>query len=204
MAILRRSHERSRVEIKSNPHHELCLIAEKFLRSQNFGVVFRDGFNAVTENGERPDAIGFRSSASCLIEVKVSRNDFLGDKKKKFRKNPALGIGDWRFYLCPPGLIGVEDLPDGWGLLYVVEGKIKKIHGWPPNTKWSEAPFADKSNKKAERDIMYSALRRMEIHGHLGKIYDGLYGRCTLCSKLLSEFHLNHPEHGNICPNACK
>jgi hypothetical protein len=161
-----------RIEIEAstfNSHHALCLIAEKFLRKQNFGVVFCDGFNAVTENGERPDAIGFRSNASCLIEVKVSRADFLVDTKKKFRKDPAMGIGDWRFYMCPPGLIRVEDLPEGWGLLYVVEGKVKKVHGWPPNTRWAAAPFAGRSNQKAERDIMYSALRRMEMSNQLGK-----------------------------------
>lgn len=203
MTIIISPPPRVAIEKPPNPHHDLCLLAEKFLRAQNFGVVFRDGFNAVTDNGERPDTLGFRSDASCLIEIKVNRSDFLADRKKKFRIDPSLGIGDWRFYLCPPGLIEVCDLPEDWGLLYNVNGKIKKIHGWPPNTRWSESPFSGKTNKIAEMDIMYSALRRMEMHGHLSAIYDGLYGRCELCNRLLKENFCNHPEHGKICKTSC-
>lgn len=203
MAVLRRQAARGIVEKKPNQHFELCLLAEKFLKAQNFGVVFRDGFNAVTANGERPDTLGFRSNTSCLVEIKVSRADFLRDKDKKFRCDPSLGVGDWRFYLCPAGLITIDDLPDGWGLLYADNGKVKRIHGWPPNTKWGDSPFAGRTNKVAEMNIMYSALRRMEIHGHLAAIYDGIYGRCGLCSKLLSHNFEEHPDHGRICRAAC-
>jgi hypothetical protein len=184
-------------------HHTLCLLAEKFLKAQNFGVVFRDGFKAITYNGEQPDAIGFRSNTSCLIEVKVSRADFLRDKLKTFRANPELGVGSWRFYLCPPGIITIDDLPEGWGLLYAVEGKIKKVHGWPPNTRWSTPPFAGRTNKDAEMSMMYSALRRMELQGCLGLIYDGLYGRCGGCSKMLKAGYVEHPRLGRICGIGC-
>jgi hypothetical protein len=157
----------------------------------------------VTSTGEQPDALGFRSGTSCLIEVKVSRADFLSDRKKKFRKNPELGVGNWRFYLTPPGVIEIDDLPEGWGLLVEVNGRVKKIHGWPPNTKWSEGPFVSKTNTQTEREIMYSALRRMEIQGHLRSVYNGIYGRCGLCNSMLPERFENHPEHGKICLNKC-
>lgn len=190
-------------EKKKDPHYELCLLAEKFLKKQNFGVVFRDGFHAVTTSGERFDTFAFRSNTSCLIEAKVSRGDFLKDKNKRFRNCPEIGVGLWRFYLSPPGIIDVSDLPEGWGLLHAVNEKIKKIHGWPPNTKWSEAPFLGKTNLEAERAIMYSALRRMEIHGHLSAIYDGIYGRCKLCDRMLSNEFETHPNHGRICKKSC-
>jgi hypothetical protein len=206
MATIRPEAEKERVKKIKLPdlHNTICLAAENFLKSQNFPVVFRDGFNAVTGNGERPDAIGFRSDTSCLIEVKTSRADFCSDKNKRFRADPSLGVGDWRFYLCPPGVINVEDLPEGWGLLYYIDGKIKKVHGWPPNTQWaSGSPFAGRTNVKAERDIMYSALRRMVIHGHFKDLYNGLYGRCGLCDRLLKENFEEHPEHGRICKKSC-
>ncbi|EIN73630.1 hypothetical protein ECPA10_3106, partial [Escherichia coli PA10] len=44
----------------------------------------------------------------------------MADRKKRFRKNPSLGMGDWRFFISEPGIISIEDLPPGWGLLHVV------------------------------------------------------------------------------------
>ncbi len=83
-------------------HHELCQIAYKFLKRNGFKVCFHDRFVAVTSTGEQPDAMGFRNSASCLIEAKCSRADLLADRKKRFRKNPSLGMGDWRFFISEP------------------------------------------------------------------------------------------------------
>ena len=86
-------------------HRELCELACRFLRNNGFKVVFGDRFHAWTSCGEHPDALGFRNGASCLIEVKCSRSDFLADRKKVFRAEPEKGMGDWRFYLCEPGVI---------------------------------------------------------------------------------------------------
>lgn len=82
-------------------------------------------------NKELPDVIGFTRGSlvkdgkwwsgehSLLIEVKVSRSDFLSDKRKSFRAEPHEGMGDFRYYCCPKGLIKKEEIPEGWGLLYV-------------------------------------------------------------------------------------
>lgn len=153
-------------------HKELCLLGYKFLKNNGFKVAFHDSFVAAIASGEQPDAIGFRSLTSCLIEAKCSRSDFLADKKKRFRQNPSLGMGDWRFFLCEQGLIKVEELPEGWGLLEVKGKRVYKTHGWPPNGIWvSHKPF--QANKQAEVDYLYSACRRMEIRGYLEEIYDG-------------------------------
>jgi len=156
-------------------HDELCQRAARYLQSNGFGVAFHDRFRAYSGTGELPDAIGFRNGVSCLIEVKCSRSDFFADKKKHFRVNPETGMGDWRFFMCEPGIIGVDDLPPGWGLLYVKGSRVMKVHGWPPNTQWFYGkPFA--GNKQAECDFMYSALRRMVVRGHFDEIYDGIPG----------------------------
>ena len=152
-------------------HQELVLRAEKWLKACGCGVVIRDPFR--TTSRENPDAIGWRDGISVLIEVKVSRSDFLKDKNKPFRVNPSLGMGDWRFYLSPPGLISVDDLPEGWGLLNATHKTIKKVHGVPPNTRWwSHKPF--NPDKRAENSMLVSALRRLSIRGHLPEIYDGI------------------------------
>lgn len=154
----------------SQEHFLLCQRARKFLNNNGFSVAFDDRFQAVTGTGECPDAIGFRNGVSCLIEVKISRSDFLADSKKHFRKEPSFGMGDWRFYLCPPDIIKPDELPEGWGLLYAHAKIIKKIVGFPTNTQWgSRKPF--NANKQAECDFMYSALRRIQLSGHLDVIY---------------------------------
>ena len=76
--------------------------------------------------GEEPDAIGWRPSGdSFLIEVKVSRSDFLADKKKLHRINPETGMGKTRFILCPKEMIQPNEVPGGWGLLWATESQIR-------------------------------------------------------------------------------
>ena len=82
--------------------------------------------------GEIPDAIGFKlehpHSTSVVVEVKVSRGDFLADRKKPHRISGGMGV--YRYFLCPEGLIQPEELPEGWGLLWVnSRGHIKPKAG---------------------------------------------------------------------------
>ena len=154
-------------------HDDLVIRAEKWLRNLNCKVVIRDPFTAYTENGEQPDAIGWRDGLSFLIECKVSRADFLADKKKSFRADPAKGMGDWRFYMCPPDIIQPEDLPEGWGLLWVHEKKVQKVTPFPGNSAYHTLkPF--EGNKVSENMMLVSALRRLAIRGYLPEIYDGI------------------------------
>lgn len=154
-------------------HDELCVRAERWLKNQNCGVVFNEKFQAVTYSGEQPDALGFRSGCSILIECKSSRQDFLADKKKRFRQDPSLGVGDWRFYMSLPNVVMTEDLPEGWGLLWVHPKRIEKVHGIPGNVHWESCkPFT--GNKDNEIRLLYSALRRISVRGHFDCIYDKL------------------------------
>ena len=164
MALLRRKMDvtppPANLPLVAKPHDLMCLRAERFLRSNGFSVAFSDRFQAAVASGEKPDAIGFRNGASCLIEVKCSRSDFLADRKKHFRIDTSVGMGDWRFFMCEPGIIDVADLPMGWGLLHVSGRQVIKVHGWPPNSYWlTHKPFC--ANKQAECDFLYSALRRV-------------------------------------------
>jgi hypothetical protein len=69
------------------------------------------------------------NDGSIVLEAKVSRADFLADAKKPHRQ-PGKGLGRWRYYLCPEGLISPDELPLGWGLLYASErGVIQAIAG---------------------------------------------------------------------------
>jgi hypothetical protein len=138
---------------KGLTHTILVSKGVKWLRAQggkqwSAPVVFGE---MVASGNEIPDVIGFSSGGSCLIECKTSKSDFKRDKKKMFRSVPQMGMGKYRFYMCPTGLIEKNELPDGWGLIYVNEkGGVKLI----------VKPKAQYCNLKAEHAYMYSIMRR--------------------------------------------
>lgn len=167
-------------------HKQLVEIAYKWLiKNGSVGVAFRELRSVASEI---PDVIGFGSFESVMIECKASRADFLADKKKPHR---AKGMGNWRFYCCPKGMIRVEELPEKWGLIYVDEtGKAaikrdcrkKKVFfsqeeieafGYKYNYRLEKAhenKFDCDTN--AERAIMYTALRRLFLRGRMEEIYE--------------------------------
>ncbi|MGI4991081.1 hypothetical protein ACRXCV_00495 (plasmid) [Halobacteriovorax sp. GFR7] len=122
-------------------------------------------------NRESPDVIFFRSDGvTDLIEVKVDRTDFLRDKKKDFRKYPKKGMGRYRYYACPEHLIKPEDLPDGWGLIWIPEEG-------EPYFKIKSSEF--ESNYLAERDLLFSLMRRCNDYVPLTRLveYDKIVKR---------------------------
>ncbi len=159
-------------------HNELCKLGEKWLRRMGCRVVLRDPFKAAVHTGECPDVIGWRDGHSVLIECKCSRGDFLADAKKKFRKEPAVGMGDARLFLAPLGVIKPDELPEGWGLLVAEDGKVRVESSYPhvyelgcwsskPRPKgykkrmgvnWYPYPFT--GNKQCETVMLVSALAR--------------------------------------------
>lgn len=153
-------------------HGELVKIAKRWLeKAKGCGVAVPELVSITTEI---PDAIGFRSDYSILVECKISRADYLADMKKEFRAFPELGMGDYRFYMCPTGLIKPEELPKKWGLVYVNEnGKARQIVGGNGNMhhKWEEWRFEKNSN--AEYRLMYSLLRRVHLNKNLEQVFSG-------------------------------
>jgi len=108
-------------------------------------------------SGEMPDAIGWkRTCHSVLVECKASRPDFLADRDKPFRLKPETGVGCERYYLAPRGLIRVEELPSGWGLLEVCRREIQKARPSAKNLR-SEIGF------RYEMNLLLASLRRVEV-----------------------------------------
>jgi len=144
----------------SMTHSEIIKIVAKWLKRHKQNIVIYNyplvlsEFVALTHTGETPDVIGWNYFSSIVIEVKTSRQDFLRDKKKRFRVL-GMGMGDFKYYCCPDGIIKVDDLPNGWGLLYVTDkGKIEIIQR------------VDKSNADlhAERSMLLSVIRRFKAN----------------------------------------
>lgn len=156
-------------------HKELVDIAEKWLlKAKGCGFSFGE-LCAFTSNSETPDAIGWRGEISILVECKASKSDFISDKKKPFRIEPDLGMGTFRFYMCPSNVIKPEDLPPRWGLVWVNEkGKALQKVGPKGNCSWNSCSEFYHVNKsyKSEADLMCSALRRLHLRDLLKTIYE--------------------------------
>ena len=108
-------------------------------------------------SGEMPDAIGWKKAChSVLVESKVSRGDFLADRGKPFRLKPESGVGCERYYLAPRGLIRVEELPAGWGLLEVCGREVERVKASAKNLR-SAVGF------QYEMNLLLASLRRVEV-----------------------------------------
>jgi hypothetical protein len=129
-------------------------MAVQWLRRYRCGVVLSE---QACVSGEMPDAIGWKKAChSVLVESKVSRADFLADRSKLSRLKPEVGIGCERYYLAPRGLIRVEELPVGWGLLEVSGREMERVKASAKNLR-SAIGF------QYEMNLLLASLRRVEI-----------------------------------------
>lgn len=148
----------------SSLHDELTALGAKWLKRQGFSIVATE-LDALGVS-EQADAIGFRANCSAIVEAKASRGDFLADGQKPHRR--AGGLGLYRFYICPEGMIRPEEIPAKWGLLYANGKTIIEIvrpvgNIWPGGDtrfeRWSQ--FQHAANIEAERRILFSIARRL-------------------------------------------
>jgi hypothetical protein len=120
-------------------HEGLCDRAILWLRNtRNCGVTLS---NLSVGLGEIPDAIGWKyGTQSTLVECKVSRSDFIADAKKAFRRFPETGMGAFRYFMVPDGLVKPTEIPE------VKRGEV----------------FL-KFDSKREMTMLTSALRRVQL-----------------------------------------
>lgn len=79
------------------------------------------------------DLISVTQSNSVFeFEIKCSKWDYLNDFKKEAKHESfkllrgVLGIPNYFYYVCPDGLIDINDIPEYCGLLYVMQYGMKK------------------------------------------------------------------------------
>lgn len=135
-------------------HAQLVERAVRWLRGYRCGVVLSE---QACVSGEMPDAIGWkRACHSVLVECKVTRADFLADRAKPFRLKPEKGVGSERFYMTPPGLVKMEELPAGWGLLEYRRGQVELLRTSAKNLR-TAVGFRNEMN------LLLASLRRVEV-----------------------------------------
>lgn len=136
-------------------HADLVTRAERWLRNtQRCGVVLVEMHSMAYEV---PDVIGWNSHRSILVECKTTRGDFFADLKKRFRVHPEQGMGDFRYYMVPPGLLSPDEVPEHWGLLEARDTQVRVL-------KHSDRFPIDRTARR-ERPLLYSALRRLQEDG---------------------------------------
>lgn len=144
-------------------HQDLVLRAERWLRnSKRCGVVLTE---YATYAGSIPDAIGFNSSRSFLVECKVSRSDFLRDMKK-YHRNNARQMGNFRWYMTLEDLVLPDEVPEGWGLLYVKRNQVREVKVAPDHP--------EPEVRCVEYSILYSLARRASLRGMIPQLREPL------------------------------
>jgi hypothetical protein len=176
-------------------HSQLCVTAAKWLRRPESkggpGCLVAVSECQAADSGEIPDAIGFRcvgwEQHSVLVEVKVTRGDFLADAKKPHRVEAASGLGVFRYYMAPEGLIAPAELPPRWGLVevssravkvrvgHVLEPRVRELN-WQKNYEaWKHS-----SNRNREMSLLVKMLARvgdMDTYQRELKIARNLFSR---------------------------
>jgi hypothetical protein len=134
-------------------HAELVTRAERWLRNTaRCGVVLTEAPGAPAEI---PDAIGWRDwgRTTFVVECKASRGDFLADRRKTFRSVGGLGLGRFRYYLAPKGLLKASEMPPGWGLLEVCGQHVRVVR----------KAVRREPNVVYETMVLVSELRKIQI-----------------------------------------
>lgn len=135
-------------------HEELRIRAVRWLtNSRNCGVVLSEIHSLTVEI---PDAVGWQSSLSILVECKVSRSDFQRNKHKAHER-AGRGVGQERYILCPKGMIQPEEMQDGWGLLWASGRQIHEV----------VKPTRREPCREDEIIMLVSALRRVKAREFL-------------------------------------
>ncbi|HXY78029.1 MAG TPA: hypothetical protein VEH47_04405 [Candidatus Acidoferrales bacterium] len=183
-------------------HAQLVEKAVRWLRACRCGVVLSE---QACVSGEMPDAIGWKQACrSVLVECKVTRADFLADRAKPFRQHPGKGVGCERFYLTPPALITINELPAGWGLLECHGGRVVMLQSSATNLRTAKG-------FRYEMNLLLASLRRVEVRIDPQTITDFLkwknrmaaYNRGTLPEGLLAtEEESNVFLQGGVHPSA--
>jgi hypothetical protein len=103
-------------------HSELVSLAERWLRERCPVVLVEATGNC----NEVPDALGFMPT-SILIECKAAPGDFRQDQRKRSRRLPTTGMGAYRYYLAPEGVVSAAAVPHTWGLLTASDAGVRMV-----------------------------------------------------------------------------
>jgi hypothetical protein len=131
-------------------HADLVTRAARWLASTRRCVVVLTECGSFCTN-QIPDALGWTARGEAIsVECKTSVSDFYADRQKPSHRSNKV-LGQLRYYLVPPGLIGAERVQDRNGLLWCYENRIKVVRHATPS----------EGNRAAELQILIAEMRRI-------------------------------------------
>lgn len=65
------------------------------------------------------------------FEVKVSRSDWLAEKKASMKAQPVMQFCNRWFLVVPRGLVKADEVPETWGLMTFDDGKLREARKAP-------------------------------------------------------------------------
>lgn len=80
------------------------------------------------------------------VEIKVSRADFLSDIAVPEKQAPWREFANRHAYAAPAGLIKVEELPEGSGLLEITEAAWGRAVTWVKRAPYANRPPEDRKS----------------------------------------------------------
>lgn len=145
---------------------------------------------SASHSAESPDVFGVGADGiTYLIECKVSRADFLADRSKPHR-SASLHLGSYRWFCAPSGIIEPHELPKGWGLIQVVNGKMRQR---------IVPEIAHDVDRQAELSILIRVMQSVWRGGRVRGVGMRVYSRTKSADKwiwdtpLASELDENFP-----------
>lgn len=93
------------------------------------------------------------------FEIKVSRSDWLSEKKRTDKASVFMQSVDGFYLVCPRHVAGIDDLPEGWGLMEYRGGRLFTIK---PSHRAN-----DIGTKPLDRQLALSLLSRSLLGGEI-------------------------------------
>jgi hypothetical protein len=203
-------------------HAQLVQRGAMWLRNRkNCRVVLAE---QTTGRGEIADVVGWKfGNCSFLLECKVSRGDFFADRCKPFRVDPSLGMGSYRYFLAPTGVLAAEDVAGDWGLLEVrgrsifvlKEAQPQVAHNHPeevallvqalaqaqlrvsePLHLWLTAPDSPVGEMRARQKALHDEMKPRECSYYPLPRGGGAYVQAVPCHTLVANGYSRCSEHG--------
>lgn len=181
---------------ESETHKHLKNVALHFLKSKVTDLICAEV--DFVNSWSIADAVGlnFKRKEVRVVEVKATKADFTRDTKLFDPKTSYFYHAHYSYIMCPTGVIKPEEIPHGYGLLWVNENDVVEVIKKPiKNSARLKTLFETTMKKTAKRltnEMLYKDINRENKDETAGKFSRNasikyVSVRCPLCKKSIKD-----------------
>lgn len=173
-------------------HKHLKNLALKFLKEKVTDLVvsevpFDNAWSIADACG-----LNFKRKEVRVVEVKATKGDFLRDKKLFNEKTSYFYHAHYSYIMCPTDIIKPEEIPHGYGLLWVDEFDNITMMKKPIKNKARLKTLFDTTMKRASKiltnQMLYKDINKEERDDTFGKysrnpLVEFIAITCNICKK---------------------